>query len=77
MTGVHPDCARARAILWPTDRPRLAGDVVVEATRHVEACPECSRALSYDAALLTAFERIKSERPPRAVRERIHDVLAR
>lgn len=77
MTRAPKDCAHARAILWPTDRPRLAGDDVVEAARHVEACPECARALSYDAALLAAFERVKSDPPPRAVRERVYDAIAR
>jgi hypothetical protein len=71
------NCARARAILWPSDRPQLAGDDVVEARRHVEGCPSCERALTYDTGLLAAFARLRGETLPVAVRERVYDAVAR
>jgi len=71
------DCARARATLWPTDRPRLAGDEVVEARRHVEQCAACRRDLAYDGALLSVFERLREEEAPTEVREAVYGAIAR
>ncbi len=71
------DCAEARRVLWPPERLRLAGDDVVAAQRHVEACADCQRAAGVDAALLEVFERLRAEQAPRAVRERVFDAIAR
>jgi hypothetical protein len=55
----------------------LAADEVVEARSHVEDCPACQRALAYDATLLSAFDRLREEALPLALRERVLDLLAR
>lgn len=71
------DCERARWGLWPPERPRLCGDEVVEARRHVQACGECRDFFEQDRKLLDALQRLRSEPAPRHVRERVFDTLAR
>ena len=71
------DRERARAGLWPAERPKLVGEEVQEARAHVEACPDCRDFFAQDRALLEVFERIRTESAPREVRERVFDALAR
>lgn len=71
------DCAEARAGLWPPERPRLAGREVVEARLHVASCPECRRFFEQDRVILDAMDRLREDRAPRELRERIFDAMAR
>ncbi len=70
------DCTTAREGLWPPERPRLAGEDVIEARRHVESCPECRAYFAQDRMLLDSYDRMRSDRAPREVRERVFNELA-
>lgn len=70
------DCAEAREGLWPPEEPRLARDRVVEAREHVDRCPACQEYFRQDRLILDAYDRIRQKGAPRAVRERVFDVLA-
>lgn len=71
------DCSRARAGLWPPERPRLFGDDVAVARRHVNNCPECEAYFAQDRALLDVYDRVRGVSAPLSVRERVFDALAR
>ncbi|MBI4408573.1 MAG: hypothetical protein HY561_02615 [Gemmatimonadetes bacterium] len=71
------DCAQAREGLWPPERPRLAGEDVVEARRHVETCDACQDYFAQDRALLDAYDRLHRQQAPTPVRERVFRELAR
>lgn len=71
------DCKTAREGLWPPERPRLAGDDVVEAREHVSECPECRDYFQQDRILLELYDRIRDREAPPELRSRIFDVLAR
>lgn len=71
------DCQTAREGLWPPERPRLAGEEVVEARRHVAECPECSDYFEQDRALLDLYDRLRRQEAPARLRSRVFDVLAR
>ncbi len=71
------NCSEARRALWPPERPRLAEPEVLEARRHVQACPACESYFAQDHSLLEAYERASRERAPQALRERVFDALAR
>jgi hypothetical protein len=70
------DCAQARRLLWPPERPLLAGDEVVRAREHVRACAGCRSYLTLDRALLSLYDRSRRTEAPAAVRERVFDALA-
>jgi hypothetical protein len=69
------NCASAREVLWPPERPHLAHAAVVDARRHVESCRACQEYLRWDEALLALHGRSAVEPPP-ALRERVFDRLA-
>jgi hypothetical protein len=71
------DCAESRAALWPPERPRLAEGEVSEARQHVAGCPECQEYFEQDDHILGAYQRLRTLRAPRRVRERVFDALAR
>jgi hypothetical protein len=71
------DCSKARAGLWPPERPRLVGDDVAIARKHVSDCPECEAYFAQDRALLDLYDRTRRVPAPLAVRERVFDALAR
>ena len=71
------DCATARAGLWPPERPKLVGDDVAEARAHVADCAECTEFFAQDRALLDVYDRIRGEKAPIEVREKVFDALAR
>lgn len=71
------DCFETRAALWPPERPRLADSAVAEARRHIDGCAECQAYFAQDRTLLECYDRIRTTRAPRHVRERVFDTLAR
>ncbi len=71
------DCATARAGLWPPERPKLVGDEDTEARAHVTDCTECTEFFAQDRALLDMYDRIRGEKAPIEVREKVFDALAR
>lgn len=71
------ECSRARAGLWPPERPRLLEDEVVAARRHVAECEACRDFFAQDDRLIAAHQRFKREVAPRRLRERVFDALAR
>ena len=71
------DCQTARTGLWPPERPRLCGDDVVEARRHVDSCEECQGYFAQDRLLLDAYGRIQRTEAPRRAREAVFDALAK
>ena len=71
------DCNDAREGLWPPERPRLMGEDVALAHRHVDECPGCREFFTQDRALIELYERARREKAPLAVRERVFDALAR
>lgn len=70
------DCSTAREALWPPEKPRLAGEPILEARRHVEGCAACQEYFQQDRRILDAYDRLRETRAPRHVRERVFDVLA-
>ena len=50
---------------------------MLAAREHVADCPCCREYLAQDRELLAAYERLREERAPRRVRERVFDALAR
>jgi anti-sigma factor RsiW len=70
------DCQKAREGLWPPERPKLVGEEIAAARAHIERCPECKEFFEQDRALLEMYDRLRSERAPRAVREKVFDALA-
>jgi len=77
-SGLGPvTCEEAREALWPSERLRLASPTVLRARANLKECPGCTEYFSQDAALLTAYDRLRQIRTPRPVRERVFDVLAR
>ena len=71
------NCTDTRRALWPPERPRLAAAAVLKAQRHRESCPACQEYFAQDRRLLDAYDRMRDERAPRHVRERVFDSLAR
>lgn len=71
------NCAAAREALWPPEKLRLAGEGVLLAREHIEECGECQEYFRQDRQLLDAYSRLRKERAPRRVRERVFDSLAR
>jgi len=70
------DCTRARALLWPPERPRLVGGDVGGARSHVQGCEDCVAYFAQDRALLDVYDRARSVSAPMNVRERVFDALA-
>jgi anti-sigma factor RsiW len=71
------NCSDSRAALWPPEKLRLAADEVFEARKHVAGCAECWEYFEQDALILDAYHRLRTQRAPRRVRERVFDALAR
>jgi anti-sigma factor RsiW len=69
-------CDRARKLLWPPERPRVAGEEVVEARRHVDGCAACQDFLSMDQELRDRLRDLPKPQAPREVRERVFEALA-
>jgi hypothetical protein len=69
------ECARAQEILWPPEEPRLAGELVVEARAHVDACASCRSLFESDRALDRVRQTVVVP-VPTALRERVFDSLA-
>jgi hypothetical protein len=70
------DCREAREGLWPPERPRLVGGDVAKARLHVASCDDCKEYFQQDRALLDAYDRVRRQPAPRAVRERVFNSLA-
>lgn len=70
------DCTRARALLWPPERPRLVGGDVGGARTHVQGCEDCVAYFAQDRALLDLYDRARRVSAPMNVRERVFDALA-
>lgn len=70
------DCAEARRILWPPERLRAVDEDVSRAQLHVRECAGCQDYLQQDEALLDLYARVRGIRAPRAVRQRVFDMLA-
>jgi anti-sigma factor RsiW len=64
-------CERARALLWPPERPRLAKGDVVPARAHLAECASCQAYLAQDDLLLSAYDRIRAEGAPSEVKDRV------
>lgn len=71
------NCSMAREALWPPEKLRLAGEGVLLAREHIEGCGECQEYFRQDRRLLDSYSRLREERAPRRVRERVFDSLAR
>lgn len=71
------DCTQAREGLWPPERPKLVGEEIAEARRHVAECPDCTEFFAQDRALLDSYERLRAEKAPIDVRERVFDSLSK
>lgn len=69
------DCATAREIVWPPERPQLVEGDVLAARRHLESCPDCQDYLRTDEALIRVHAQGAVEPPP-ALRERVFERLA-
>lgn len=63
--------------MWPPERPRLASRDVMRAREHIAECAACREYFEQDRRLLDAYDRIRRDKAPRRVRERVFDVLAR
>lgn len=70
------DCARARALTWPPDRPRIADQDVVGARDHIASCAACRAHFEIDHLLSDVRKGLLDARPPREVRERIFQAVA-
>lgn len=70
------DCNKARAGLWPPERPRLVGDEVAAARSHVRECEACQAYCNQDRALLDLYDRARTSAAPIKTRERVFDALA-
>ncbi len=70
------DCSAARRALWPPERLRIADGAVLQARAHIDECASCEQYLAQDREILAAYERLRAERAPRRVRERVFDVIA-
>jgi len=70
------ECWDVRRGLWPPERPRLAGDWVVKARKHVEACPACQEYFAQDRRLLAAYDRLRGIEAPPHVKEKVLAMLA-
>lgn len=64
------ECASARALLWPPERPRLAEGETMAARRHMQSCRGCQAFLEWDDALVALHARSETAPPPR-LRERV------
>ena len=71
------DCREAREGLWPPERPRLVGDDIAAARRHVDDCGECRDYFEQDRALLEFYDRIRDQPAPLEVRESVFEALSR
>lgn len=69
------DCATAREIVWPPERPQLVEGDVLAARRHLESCPDCQDYLRTDEAL-TRLHAQGAVEPRPALRERVFERLA-
>lgn len=69
------DCATAREIVWPPERPQLVEGDVLAARRHLESCPKCQAFLRTDEALMRLHTQAAVE-PPSTLRERVFERLA-
>lgn len=69
------NCATAREIVWPPERPQLVEGDVLAARRHLESCPDCQDYLSTDEALTRLYAQGAAEPSP-ALRERVFERLA-
>lgn len=65
------DCLEVRMGLWPPERPRLASDDVLAAREHVRRCPSCARFFAQDRRLLDAYDRLRREETPAAVKDAV------
>ncbi|HUF68189.1 MAG TPA: hypothetical protein VMM79_05995 [Longimicrobiales bacterium] len=71
------DCGRARQLLWPPERPRIADHDVVAAKRHVATCDACRVHFAIDGALGDLRTGLAGAVPRREVRERVFAAVAR
>ena len=74
---MNMNCSTAREALWPPEKLRLAREGVLLAREHIEGCGDCQEYFRQDRHLLDAYSRLREERAPRRVRERVFDSLAR
>lgn len=65
------DCLEVRMGLWPPERPRLASEDVLAAREHVRRCPSCARFFAQDRRLLDAYDRLRREETPTAVKDAV------
>lgn len=71
------DCARARAVIWPPDQPKLVRANLVAAREHVDACASCRAHFEIDRMLEEARHGLLMNAAPRAIRERVFEAVAR
>lgn len=71
------NCERARRVLWPPQKPRLADVDVVAAREHVRVCGKCRTHLEIDEYLGELRAGLVESAPRREVRERVFESVAR
>jgi hypothetical protein len=71
------ECGRARQLLWPPERPRIAGPEIVAAREHLEDCAACRAHFAIDGVLADVRAGLRDAVPPREVRERVFEAVAR
>jgi len=71
------NCERARRVLWPPEKPRLADADVVAAREHVRVCGSCRAHLEIDGYLGELRAGLGERAPRREIRERVFESVAR
>ena len=71
------DCAHARSVIWPPDRPKLADADLIAAQEHVTGCVSCRAHFEIDRVLDEARKGLLADPPRREIRERVFQATAR
>jgi hypothetical protein len=70
------ECARARAAVWPPQRPRIADAELIAARAHIASCAACRAHFEIDGWLAEARQRLLGAAPEKAIRERVFEAVA-
>lgn len=71
------DCQRARELLWPPERLRIANTDTIAAERHLETCASCRAHFAIDDVLADAREALRETVAPNEVRKRVFEAVGR
>ncbi len=71
------ECGRARQLLWPPERPRIADPEIVAARAHLETCTACRAHFAIDEMLADVRAGVRGAVPSSEIRERVFEAVAR